>query len=147
MTKKKQLKNTWLTRFKEMPLLIKLFFVLGSYSAVLSAIDLLTFKPLTFTYFGSAFPQNMPAVWHLYALAINVFSLYVYIKRSYSFLKTYLYISAAVLTVSVANSVYETLRLPAEQRLPVVIVYGVTYALAILIFVYFLGQKKYFNKP
>lgn len=147
MTKKKLPNTTWLTRFKEMPLLIKLFFILGSYSAVLSAIDLLTFKSITFTYFGSAFPQNMPAVWHLYALAINVFSLFVYIKRSYSLLKTYLYISAAVLAVSVANSVYETLRLPTEQRIPVIIVYGVTYTLAGLIFIYFLGQKKYFNKP
>ena len=126
---------------------MRLLFILSVISVVQGFVDLVTAKPIPMTYFGSGFPQNAPIVWHFYGLAINVLSLWVYIKRSYSLLKIYTYISVVTLTIAAANSTYQIFQLPEEQRVPVAIVYGITYILGSLILVYLLGQKKYFNKP
>jgi hypothetical protein len=138
---------SYLGRFTAMPFLIKLFFVLGVVAVVQSGIDLLTGKPTPFTYYGTDFPRNYPILWHLYAVGINLFSLVVFIKRSYRLLKVYIGVSAAVLMLSLGNSLYTLSVIPEVQRTAVGLVYGITYAFGIVIFVYFLRQKKYFNEP
>ncbi len=138
---------SYLDRFKAMPLLIKLFFILGVYAVVQSSIDLVSGKPIPFTYYGTEFPRNYPILWHLYAVGINLFSLVVFIRRSYQLLKAYIGVRAVVLLISLGNSLYALSQLPEAQRTAVGLVYGITYAFGILIFVYFLRQKQYFNEP
>jgi len=68
-------------------------------------------------------------------------------SNMYRNLFTYIYISIGVLVIALLNSIYFVANFPNEQRLATTIVYVLTYFLGALIFVYFLGQKKYFNNP
>lgn len=137
---------SYLGRFTAMPFLIKLFFILGVIAVVQSGIDLASGKPIPFTYYGTEFPRNYPILWHLYSVGINLFSLVVFIKRSYRLLKVYIGISAVVLLLSLGNSLYTLSVVPEAQRTAVGLVYGITYAFGVMIFVYFFRQKNYFNE-
>jgi len=139
--------NIVINNFKGMPLLLKLLFLLSVYSFFQSAFNLFQMKPISFSYFGTNFPKNYPFIWHMYSLMFNLITIIVYIKKSFSVLKTYTYASVVVLAITLINSFYFTINLPIEQRMPTVVVYAVTYLFGGLIFVYILNQKKYFNKP
>lgn len=138
--------NKYILDFKEMPFLLKLFLLASLYSIIATLFDFIQMKPMTFEYFNSGFPKNYPFIWYLYFLLFNIVTIAVYFKRSYSVLKKYLYLSVGVLAISLLNSIFSVIKLPAEQRIATILVYSFTYIFGGLIIIYQLKQKKYFNK-
>jgi len=68
----------------------------------------------------------------------------VFLQRSYPLLVKYTALSIALFLPVIVNSFY--LLVGQEQVVPTIIVYTITYVLGLLITVYPLTQKKYFNK-
>jgi hypothetical protein len=64
-TEKLSKHNKYLSDFKEMPFLLKLFLIVSLYSIVATLFDLIQMKPMTFDYFNSGLPKNYPFVWYL----------------------------------------------------------------------------------
>lgn len=138
--------NKYISDFKEIPFLLKLFLLVSLYSIIATLFDFVRMKPVTFEYFNSEFLKNYPFIWYLYSLLFNIATVVVYFKRSYSVLKKYLYVSVGVLVISLLNSIFSVIKLPAEQRMTTTLVYSFTYILGGLIILYQLKQKQYFNK-
>lgn len=132
--------------FKAMPFLIKLLLIISLYSLVTTIQNLVQMKPIDFDYFNSGFPRNYPLVWYLYYLLLDVFTIVIFFKRSYSVLKKYVCFSIAILLIAFFNSIYSTANVLSEQRAVTTIIFGLTYAIVVLINLYLLKQKKYFNK-
>ncbi|MBP7774740.1 hypothetical protein KA078_03035 [Candidatus Woesebacteria bacterium] len=137
-----------LKNFKEMPSLLRIFFIVETMTIISGLIALITQQPVDFTYFGSQFPKNMPAVWQLFNVFIALFGLYVTLKRSYSLLLKYMIIRGSILIVAALNSVY--LLAQVTKQTEVVgnsIAYVLILGISVAIIFYYLTQKKYFNKP
>lgn len=145
-TKKLSKPNKYVSDFKEMPFLLKLFLIVSLYVIVVTLIDFIQMKPMTFEYFNSGFPKNYPFIWYLYYLLFNIATVVVYFKRSYSVLKKYLYASIGVLVIALLNSIFFVINLPVEQRMATTLVYSFTYIFGGLIIIYQLKQRKYFNR-
>ncbi len=132
--------------FKEMPLLLKIIFI-GSLFAIVEALfDIIQMKPILFDYFNSGFPKNFPVIWYAYSILINIFAIIVYLKRSYSLLKKYLYLTVGLLVIAFLNSAYSINFVPSEQKTAMMLMYTVFYVVAGLLVVYHFKQKKYFNQ-
>ena len=132
--------------FKEMPLLLKIIFI-GSLFAIVEALfDIIQMKPILFDYFNSGFPKNFPVIWYAYSILINIFAIIVYLKRSYSLLKKYLYLTVGLLVIAFLNSAYSINFVPAEQKTAMMLMYAAFYIVAGLLVVYHFKQKKYFNQ-
>jgi len=131
-----------------MPLLLKILFVVSIYSFIMSVISLIGMKGVDFSYFGSEFPRSYPFIWNLYNVLMGGFGVYVFMRRSYSLLVNYTIVGAVLLVLSLINSFYYASSLSGQTQIiyAATAVYGVTYLFAVLIMIYFLRQKKYFNK-
>jgi len=133
--------------FKQMPLLLKILFVVSVYSFIMSVISLIGMKGVDFSYFGSEFPRSYPFIWNVYNILMGGFGVYVFMKRSYSLLIKYTVIGAVLLVLSLINSLYFVSSLSEKTQIIVtLIIYGISYLFAGLIMMYFLRQKKYSNK-
>lgn len=140
-------RNIVFANFKEMTFLLKIIFLLSIYSLFEGVVNLILMKPIEFSYFGTNFPKNYPLVWYTYNVLFNLATIVVYIKKSFSVLTMYIYVSLGVLAISLFNSIYSVMNLPVEQRMPTALVYAISYIFGGLVTVYLFGQKKYFNKP
>ena len=131
-----------------MPLLLKILFVVSIYSFIMSVISLIGMKGVDFSYFGSEFPRSYPFIWNVYNILMGGFGVYVFMRRSYSLLVNYTIVGAVLLVLSLINSFYYASSLSGQTQIiyAATAVYGVTYLFAVLIMIYFLRQKKYFNK-
>ena len=114
----------------------------------MSVISLIGMKGVDFSYFGSEFPRSYPFIWNLYNVLMGGFGVYVFMRRSYSLLVNYTIVGAVLLVLSLINSFYYASSLSGQTQIiyAATAVYGVTYLFAVLIMIYFLRQKKYFNK-
>ncbi|MDO8610496.1 MAG: hypothetical protein Q7R95_08170 [bacterium] len=136
--------QTTMSSFKEIPFLIKLLFILGIFTLFQSAMSLIQMKPVNTSYFGTNFPKSTPIIWNLYYFGNNLFTFVVYIKRSFSFLKKYLYFNLTILALTILNSVYFILHSAENQRMVYIITFMATFIFASLIYIYLYSQKKYF---
>ncbi|PIY80752.1 MAG: hypothetical protein COY80_01445 [Candidatus Pacebacteria bacterium CG_4_10_14_0_8_um_filter_42_14] len=147
---KKQLVSEIINNFKAMSLLLKVLFLGGIYFVLKTIAGLFMQSPISYSYFGTNFPQNYPIIWYLYSLALGFLFLYVLIKRSRSLLVKYTIYSAISILLSLASSIYWMYTPSANSgQMPLlgyIFVYGVTYFLGTLLLIYPLTQKKYFNK-
>lgn len=144
---KMQMPTPYSQNFKEMPLLLKLLFLSYAYSVIISLISLLQQNPFSFQYLNTGFHQNYPSIWDMYYLLLGIVSIIVYMKRSYSLLKKYLFSTAIILVLGLVNSLNSDSGLTQEVRGIVTFVYILIYALGGVLIKYQLSQKKYFNKP
>lgn len=144
----KTLKQSFLSKnFKAMPWLLKILFIFSALSLIGVIKDFIQFKPITFSFFNSGFPNNYPVIWYIYLLAINLITIFVYLKRSYKLLIVYL-TTTTVLTIPwmLNNMLIFKDSLPG-QNLVLVISLVLFYLFSFLLIIYFLRQKHYFNRP
>ena len=97
---KKQLVSEIINNFKAMSLLLKVLFLGGIYFVLKTIAGLFMQSPISYSYFGTNFPQNYPIIWYLYSLALGFLFLYVLIKRSRSLLVKYTIYSAISILLS-----------------------------------------------
>lgn len=135
--------------FKEMPLLLKILFIMSIFSLILDLISLIESKEIGYSYFGTGFPKNYPLLWYSYSISMGFFNLYVFLKRSYSLLVKYTILIVVIMFMSLFNNIYLTLSGENAQYsfIYLAIVYGIAYGFGALMVFYTVRQKKYFNKP
>lgn len=133
--------------FKQMPLILKVLLILGTYSMTGNILDMIALKPVAFSYFGTGFPKNLPLVWYGFNFLLNFATIAVWFKRSYTWLKTYTFVSLGLIVLAVLNSIYMLNSLPENQRMITIGMYFVTYLIGVVILVYVFRQKQYFNNP
>ena len=138
--------HNYVRDFQDMPFLLKILFIFSLYSLFVALLSFMQLKPVSFEYFNSGFPKNYIFIWYLYTVSMSLFGVVVFLKRSYSVLKKYMYLSTVILTLYIFNSIYLVTNMLPNQRMAATLVYVITYMFAILILVYILNQKKYFNK-
>jgi hypothetical protein len=134
------------TSFKDMPVLMKLIFILYLYSLLENIVNLFLFKSITPTYFGFTFPVDFSFVWYIYEFITYAAAIYVFLKRSYSIVKIYVNTLLGILAISLSNSIYVIIHATAGVQVIMILLYSLTYVLTGLIYFYLLRQKKYFNK-
>lgn len=135
------------SNFKAMPLLLKILFIVAVWAIIGVVKDFIQLKPITYSYFNSGFPKNYPFVWYVFQLLIESAGIFVFLKRSYRWLKIYL-ITSLILTIPwlINQRFIISNFLPDQQRLLNIVVLS-SYLFAILITIYLFKQKKYFNQP
>ena len=133
--------------FKEMPLFLKILFIISAYSFIMSIVSLLRMEPIAVSYFGTGFPKDYPFIWYLFNVIVGGFGIYVYLNRSYSLLYKYVVFGIIMVIISLLN-VFTSIgnELKSEQIIAYVLIYGIVILITVLIMSYLLRQKKYFNK-
>ena len=120
---------------------------LSVFSLFTSFISLIRMQEVNFSYFGTGFPKNYPLIWNIYSVFMGILSIYVYMKRSYSLLLKYTVLGSILIAISILNSIYFVFAQTNQTQIVfTMIIYGIGYFLAVLIMLYVLCQKKYFNK-
>jgi hypothetical protein len=139
--------NQYQVSFREMSWLLKLFSIFSVYSLLIGLSDLVANKTVEIQMIGINFPANLSFLWHTYSILISVYTILVLFKRSYSALKTYIYVSLVGMIPIVLNCIYDIVNAPAEYQLGMFLTYTMTSVFVGLIYLYLFKQKKYFSNP
>lgn len=116
------------------------FIALASY-----VFDILTAKPLTFDFFGTGIPKNVPLLWYTYSFAFAFFWLGIVWKKSRRGWQIYLAWSAVAMIVNILNQFLYVNPKYSEYPFVTWFFLGI-YLIGGLIFYYIYKQKNYFNK-
>lgn len=132
--------------FKEMSILLKLLFGYSAFTFLKTIFDLFQNKPIGFEYFNTGFPNNYPYIWYIYIIFMNIWLIFVFLKRSYSLLVKYFVISLLVGIPGIINMFVNIFNYPEESLPTLLLVNIIILSLGGLLIIYTLKQKKYFNK-